>query len=122
MATIQDELYCPFGVMGGFMQPQGHVQVLVNMIDYGMDPQQALDAPRFCINDGVAGGQVYFEEGISDHVISVLKAKGHVMVEQTLRGFDRSMFGRGQIIRKLPNGILWAGSDPRADGAAYGWF
>eukprot|EP01117_Protostelium_nocturnum_P000399 TRINITY_DN10467_c0_g1_i1.p1 TRINITY_DN10467_c0_g1~~TRINITY_DN10467_c0_g1_i1.p1 ORF type:complete len:547 (+),score=192.28 TRINITY_DN10467_c0_g1_i1:112-1752(+) len=121
MATVNGELYCPFGVMGGFMQPQGHVQVLVNMIDFGMDSQSALDAPRFCIEDGIHNGVVAFENGISEETIHKLKSMGHLVVEKPLSGWKRLLFGRGQIIRKNENNVLCAGSDPRSDGSAVGW-
>ena len=52
IALFSGELLASYGVMGGFMQPQGHVQVLLNMAEFGMDPQQALDAPRFCVGHG----------------------------------------------------------------------
>jgi gamma-glutamyltranspeptidase/glutathione hydrolase len=119
MATVNGELYASFGVMGGFMQPQGHVQVLLNMIDHGMNPQGALDHPRFCINDGIAGGQVSLEDGIPMETIEKLSLMGHSVIPT--KGHARSIFGRGQIIRRDPeNGVLWAGSDPRADGMAIG--
>lgn len=118
------ELYCSFGVMGGFMQPQGHMQVISNMVDFGMSPQQALDAPRFCVapsGEGVGKGVVVaIEEGVSDKTISALKAKGHNV--RFMKGMHRQTFGRGQIIRVHPqSGVWWAGSDPRADGCAIGW-
>lgn len=118
MATKDGELYCPFSVMGGFMQPQGHVQVMLAMIDHNLDPQRTLDLPRFCISSGEAGGEVCVEDTLPEHVIHALRAKGHTI--HVLSGWDRSMFGRGQIIRKMPNGVLWAGSDGRADGCALG--
>ncbi|OQA45463.1 MAG: putative gamma-glutamyltransferase YwrD [Chloroflexi bacterium ADurb.Bin325] len=110
-------LYAAFGVMGGFMQPQGHMQVVVGLADDGLDPQAALDRPRFCIVDGVAGGGVALEEGIPAATLDRLADMGHPVSRVT--GYDRAIFGRGQIIRRDPDtGVLCAGSDPRADGCA----
>ena len=107
----------PFGVMGGFMQPQGHMQVVVALADDKLDPQAALDRPRFCIVGGTAGGEVGIEEGISPQTLRVLKEMGHPAY--AVSGHDRSLFGRGQIILRDPaTGVLCAGSDPRADGCA----
>ncbi|MHA1686459.1 MAG: gamma-glutamyltransferase [Candidatus Heimdallarchaeaceae archaeon] len=120
MMTIDGELFGPFGVMGGFMQPQGHVQVVVNMVDYGMNPQEALDAPRFCIIGGDSAGKVALEEGIKVEVMSQLVDFGHNVVPTS--GHRRAVFGRGQIIIREPEtGVLSAGSDPRADGMAIGF-
>jgi len=113
----KEELFSSFGVMGGFMQPQGHVQVVSGLIDDGLDPQQALDQPRFCIMDGTAGGAVALEEGLDFSVLSALAARGHDV--HPVSGYRRAIFGRGQIILRDPEtGVLWAGSDPRADGCA----
>jgi gamma-glutamyltranspeptidase/glutathione hydrolase len=120
MMTKNGDLYAPFGVMGGFMQPQGHVQVVTNMIDYGMGPQDALDAPRFCILDGTSGGKVSLEEGIPVDTMAALARMGHDVVP--VAGNNRIMFGKGQIIYRNPKtGALTAGSDPRGDGQALGW-
>lgn len=119
LATRQedDSLYACYGVMGGFMQPQGHVQVTVAMVDDALDPQAALDRPRFCIEDGTAGGRVALEEGIPVAVMSELAQRGHPVYP--VSGHARAIFGRGQIIRRDPHsGVLCAGSDPRADGCA----
>ncbi|OCH96216.1 gamma-glutamyltranspeptidase [Obba rivulosa] len=132
MALRGDELFLSYGVMGGFMQPQGHVQVLLNMLR-GFTAQAALDAPRFCISagspetegraTGMAGdinSEVYFEEGISDEVIATLRDMGHDA--RRVSGVSRSMMGRGQVIQRIVDQsgkIIWAaGSDPRADGHA----
>ena len=109
-------LYAPFGVMGGFMQPQGHVQVVVGMVDDGLDPQAALDRPRFNILGGRAVGDVGVEDDIAEATCAELAKLGHVV--QRIGGWGRVQFGRGQIIRRDPSGVLWGGSDPRADGCA----
>jgi len=109
-------LFASFGVMGGFMQPQGHFQVLVGLLDDQLDPQSALDRPRFCIEpDGPS--QVSLEEGIPAETLQNLSERGHQV--QLVSGLKRALFGRGQVILSSPEtGVLTAGSDPRADGAA----
>ncbi|KAF3769473.1 gamma-glutamyltranspeptidase [Cryphonectria parasitica EP155] len=124
-------LHTVFGVMGGAMQPQGHVQVLLNMMRFGMNPQTALDAPRVCIGVSLPGKStdptkkvdesVYLEEGIGEDVARELERLGHEV--KFVRGMDRALFGRGQIIRThhdLVSGdrIYSAGSDLRGDGNA----
>jgi gamma-glutamyltranspeptidase/glutathione hydrolase len=112
-----NSLFASFGVMGGFMQPQGHLQVFLALAVDQLDPQGCLDLPRFCIEDGTAGGGIALEEGIPSKVVSNLKSRGHKV--RVVRGHDRSLFGRGQIILRDPlSGVLIAGSDPRADGCA----
>jgi gamma-glutamyltranspeptidase/glutathione hydrolase len=112
-----ETLFASFGVMGGYMQPQGHVQVTVALVDDGLDPQAALDRPRFCIQEGLPGGTVLLEEGISSKTRSALTDMGHEVTN--VRGYNRSVFGRGQIIqRDAVTGASWGGSDPRADGCA----
>lgn len=113
-------LYAPFGVMGGYMQPQGHMLVTVAMIDDGLEPQAALDRVRFCIQPALADGVVSLEEGMPPAVVEGLKAMGHSVVPN-VAGFQRALFGRGQIIRLTEDGVLWAGSDGRADGCAMGF-
>ncbi|KIW69194.1 gamma-glutamyltransferase [Phialophora macrospora] len=121
------QLHSVYGVMGGFMQPQGHVQVLLNMEVFGLNPQQALDAPRICIGAGMPkegdthGPVINVEEGIDEAVVKVLKQMGHDV--QVLHGFQRAMFGRGQVIRRhvdeeTGQTIFSGGSDPRGDGFA----
>jgi gamma-glutamyltranspeptidase/glutathione hydrolase len=113
----EETLYASYGVMGGFMQPQGHVQVLSALLDDGLDPQSALDRPRFCIDVEESGGRVALEEGIPENVMAELETLGHPAYP--VRGYDRSLFGRGQVIlREAATGVLCAGSDPRADGCA----
>jgi len=120
MATKNKELYASFGVMGGFNQPQGHVQVLLNIIDFGMNPQEALNRPRFSILDGTSGGDVALEEGIDHSVMDTLRQMGHTIIPTS--GLARSRFGRGQIITRNPeNGVLCGGTSPRADGIVIGW-
>ena len=114
---LGEALFASFGVMGGFMQPQGHVQVLLALLDDRLDPQSALDRPRLCLDEGEAGGKVAIEEGIPFKTISALAEMGHTLTP--VSGYARSIFGRGQVILRDPlSGILAAGSDPRADGCA----
>ncbi|KAF3491747.1 uncharacterized protein GIQ15_01264 [Arthroderma uncinatum] len=119
-----NSLHTVYGVMGGFMQPQGHVQVLFNTLAFDHSPQAALDAPRFCIEAGSKekghGQVVYLEEGISESVAEELKRMGHPV--KVLKSFERSKFGRGQIIRchtDQGKTVYSAGSDMRGDGAAF---
>jgi gamma-glutamyltranspeptidase/glutathione hydrolase len=103
--------------MGGYMQPQGHMQVFAALTDSALDPQAALDLPRFCIEDGLCGGGVALEDGIPAEVAAELARRGHPV--RTVAGWDRALFGRGQVILRDPaTGVLSAGSDPRADGLA----
>jgi gamma-glutamyltranspeptidase/glutathione hydrolase len=104
----------PFGVMGGHMQPQGHVQVVTGTVDYGLNPQVALDAPRWRVAWGL---KVSFERETPEHLLQALAARGH----QVEIGHKRGDFGRGQIIWRLDEGVYVAGSDKRSDGAAVGW-
>lgn len=100
----------PFGVMGGPMQPQGHLQVVVNLADYGMNPQSALDAPRWQF---MAGKTVLLEQTVPRHIALALAERGHD-IQVTA---DGGMFGKGQIILRR-DGVLIAASEPRADGLA----
>jgi gamma-glutamyltranspeptidase/glutathione hydrolase len=109
-------LVAALGVMGGFMQPQGHMQVFLALAQ-GFDPQSALDLPRFCIQDGTGGGVVSLEDGIPSYVAEGLERRGHTI--QTVSGWERALFGRGQVILRDPaTGMLTGGSDLRADGCA----
>ncbi len=119
MITHEDggDLFASYGVMGGFMQPQGHMQVAVALIDDGLDPQAALDRPRFSITEGTPQSEVALEEGISVPAMARLAQMGHKVVP--VSGHARATFGRGQVIlRDRETGVLWGGSDPRADGVA----
>lgn len=104
----------PFGVMGGFMQPQGHVQVIMNTLDFHMNPQDALDAPRV---QWVGGKKVHMEPHTALSIIQGLGRMGH---EVTLM-YDMSDFGRGEIIWKNDEGILCGGTEPRTDGYIAVW-
>lgn len=112
------------------MQPQGHLQVISSMVDLGLDPQAALDQPRWCL------GGVGSERGagsVLDATVAVerspgespwdvadrLEAMGHPV--ERVEGLKRTVFGRGQVIARDENGVLWGGSDPRGDGCALGY-
>ncbi|HVO41819.1 MAG TPA: gamma-glutamyltransferase [Aggregatilineales bacterium] len=119
MALRDGELYSSFGVMGGFMQPQGHLQVLTAMIDDGADPQEALDRPRFCLVEGTGDSILAVEEGIPIATMARLADMGHRV--QPVSGTGRNVFGGGQIINRDSSGVLYGGSDPRKDGHAAGF-
>ncbi|EKD14820.1 uncharacterized protein L3040_003961 [Drepanopeziza brunnea f. sp. 'multigermtubi'] len=124
--TADGSLNSVYGVMGGFMQPQGHVQVLLNMLAFKQNAQTALDAPRICIGAGMPDeGEVmdqiiYLEDGIGEGVEEELKRMGHNA--QIVKGAQRSLFGRGQLIRSVMEDgkfVYSAGSDLRGDGGAF---
>jgi len=120
LATHDDgSLYASFGVMGGFMQPQGHVQVVLGLIDDGLDPQTVLDRPRLCIRGGSPEDEIALETGTPIETLESLAQWGHAV--ESIEGYDRAIFGRGQVILRDPKtGVLCGGSDPRADGCAVG--
>lgn len=113
--TKRDVPVGPFGVMGGFMQPQAHLQVIMNSIDFGLNPQAAIDAPRFRWNKEMS---VSVEMGFQQHTVQALIAKGHdIKVEAKDGGF-----GRGQIIWRNPGtGVLVGGTESRTDGTVAAW-
>jgi len=115
MTRADGSLYAPFGVMGGFMQPQGHVQVAIGLIDDALAPQDALDRRRLCLEPVDGAVVVALEDGVPAATEAALRTRGHHVVG-SIAGFDRSLFGRGQVIRREPDGRLVGGSDPRADG------
>jgi len=105
----------PFGIMGGHMQPQAHVQVLMNMLDFNLNPQAALDAPRW---QWVSGKTVQVEPSFPQHIAEALTRRGHT-VQRTV---DSGGFGRGQIIlRNGVTGVLCGGTEPRTDGHIALW-
>ena len=113
MITKNSNLVSSLGVMGGFQQPQGHLQVISNLIDFGMNPQEALDSERFSVS--IENDTVFAEDSFNPDVIAALKLKGHSISINS--GFDRGLFGGGQIIvRDNEQGVLFGGSDPRKDG------
>jgi len=122
--TKDGEPYMSFGVMGGAMQPQGHVQILVNIIDFGMNLQEAGDAPRMRHTGSsqptgevmTDGGILNLESGFADEVIRVLIARGHV-VEHTLGGYG----GYQAIGYDMRNAVYFGASESRKDGHAAGY-
>lgn len=104
----------PFGVMGAFMQPQGQLQVLTNTIDFALNPQAALDAPRW---QWMGERKIIVERGIPEHIVEQLRRRGH----EIQLSIDTHLFGRGQIIWRQENGVLMGGSEPRTDGQVAVW-
>ncbi len=107
-----------FGVMGGFMQPQGHLQVMCHLADFHLNVQEALDAPRFKVDER-SSASVDIEPGVPETVRAELASRGHAL---TLVGGWSGNFGRGQIVAiDAESGAILAGSEPRSDGCAVGW-
>ncbi|MVB09995.1 Glutathione hydrolase-like YwrD proenzyme [Caprobacter fermentans] len=104
----------PFGVMGGFMQPQGHLQVVTNTVDFGLNAQQSLDAPRW---RWLGGKKVEVERDFPDHLVRELSERGH----EVSIAAEPTEFGRGQIIWRDQDGVLTGGSESRADGQVAAW-
>jgi len=104
----------PFGVMGAYMQPQGHVQVVMNYVDFHLNPQQCLDAPRW---QWISGKRFITETSFSDEIARQLKARGHDINME----LETALFGKGQMIVRLDNGVLIGGTECRYDSniAAY---
>ncbi|MEW8977204.1 MAG: gamma-glutamyltransferase family protein [Symbiobacterium sp.] len=104
----------PFGVMGGFMQPQGHLQVIMNTLDFALNPQAALDAPRW---RWLEGRTVELEHTVPAHIADALARCGH----DVRWALGSEGFGRGQIIWRQEGGVLAAGTEPRTDGHVAAW-
>ncbi|HEX5063578.1 MAG TPA: gamma-glutamyltransferase [Kofleriaceae bacterium] len=115
LTNLDGTLVGPFGVQGGFMQPQGHVQVVTAMIDDGVAPQAALDRARFSIEPVDGAQAILLEQDVPAATVAELERRGH-KVKGGITGYERSAFGRGQIIRRDAGGHLTGGSDNRADG------
>jgi gamma-glutamyltranspeptidase/glutathione hydrolase len=104
-----------FGVMGGPMQPQGHLQMAIRVLQHGQTPQAASDAPRWQAMDD---GSLWVEEAMAADVVAGLKELGHRVV--VVRGYAHQAFGGAQLIRRHASGYM-AGSDHRKDGLAVGY-
>lgn len=104
----------PFGVMGAFMQPQGQFQVVMNTLDFHLNPQAALDAPRW---QWVGNKTIEVEPGVPLDIVEGLRKKGHdVRIVE-----DPIPYGRGQIIWRRDDGVLIGATEPRADGTVAAW-
>ena len=111
LATRDGALWATFGVMGALMQPQGHAQLLINLLDHGMNPQEAVDYPRHRHEDGT----LFIEGRVPESEVEKLRSMGH-RVEV---GADYIVpTGGAQLIRVLESGVRACGSDPRKDGCA----
>jgi gamma-glutamyltranspeptidase/glutathione hydrolase len=111
LATSDGALWAVFGVMGAAMQPQGHAQLLINLIDYGMDPQEAVEHPRHRHENGV----LLIEGRIPEEEIARLRGRGHRI---ELKEEYMIPAGGAQLIRILDDGVRACASDPRKDGCA----
>jgi len=105
-----------FGIMGGANQPLAHAQFVSNLVDYGMNIQGALEAPRFTVTSGEVSCDILIESRVAPDVIQALRQKGHNLI---VRAEYTALMGRGQaVMHNSKTGMNWAASDPRADGVA----
>ncbi len=119
MITRPDgSLFASYGVMGGWNQPQGQTQVVLNLIDRGMDAQSAIDAPRVSMYEEPPNGRIYVEDTFGIETLSALAQLGHPVLPAS-GAMRTGVVGKGQVIWRDPeSGVLWGGSDPRSDGCA----
>ena len=102
--------------MGGANQPLAHAQFVSNFVDYGMNVQGALEAPRFTVAGNTVSCDIVIESRYKPEVLDALRAKGHKL---EVRKEYTVLMGRGQaVMHNSKTGMNWAGSDPRADGVA----
>lgn len=99
----------PFGVMGGFVQPQGHAQVVMSTVDFKLNPQAVLDAPRW---QWTENRTIEVEHQFPEYIAEALERRGHKIVRTT----GNTSMGRGQIIWKMENGVYMGATEPRTDG------
>ena len=117
-----------FGVMGGFLQPQAHVQIVANLVDFGMNVQEAGDAARFVHRSQsqptggsmTDGGEVRLEAGVADSVVAELRKRGHTVTHGE-RSYAGSYGGYQAVWRDPKTGVYWGGSEMRFDGASAGY-
>lgn len=107
--TKNDQPIGSFDITGGFMQPRGHIQIIMNTIDFNLNPQAAFDAPRW---QWIKGRTIKIESKFPKYIAESLARRGHDIHTD----LDSGGFGRGQIIWKNEDGILMGGTEPRADG------
>src|SRR5699024_3716874 len=105
----------PFGIMGGLMVPQGHVHLVMNMVDFDLKPQWALDAPR---RQWIKDKHIEVEPRLPHHMAVELEKRGHRIVP----ALEPNSFGRGQVIWRDPEtGVLAGGTESRTDGSIASW-
>ncbi|MGB9123733.1 MAG: gamma-glutamyltransferase [Candidatus Angelobacter sp.] len=110
------DVHIGFGIMGGANQPLAHAQFVSNLVDYGMNIQGALEAPRFTVTGGEVSCDILIESRVAPDVIQALRQKGHNLI---VRAEYTALMGRGQaVMHNSKTGMNWAASDPRADGSA----
>jgi len=113
--TKDNEAVGPFGVMGGFIQPQGHVMMVTNTVDFHLNPQASLDAPRWQWTEGKT---VEVEPLFPEYIAEALTRQGHAVKRGAVGATN---FGRGQIIWRDGEGVLAGGTEPRTDGTVAAW-